>query len=38
MGGAGLGGALGAPDLAAPADQAAAPTAGFSLPAPNSPL
>ena len=39
MGGAaGLGGALGAPDLAPPADQAAAPSAGFGLPAPNSPL
>ena len=38
MGGGALGGALGAPDLAPPADQAAAPSAGFGLPAPNSPL
>jgi hypothetical protein len=39
MGGAGaLGGALGAPDLAPPADQAAAPSAGFGLPAPNNPF
>ena len=43
MGGGIGGGALeslpiGTPDLAPPADQAAAPSAGFSLPAPNSPL
>ena len=41
MGGVGaLGGAgsLGAPDLAPPADQAAAPSAGLGLAAPNSPL
>ena len=38
MGGGALGGALGAPDLAPPADQAAAPSAGFGLNAPNSPL
>ena len=36
MGGGAL--PIGAPDLAAPADQAAAPSAGFGLPAPNSPL
>ena len=29
---------IGAPDLAAPADQAAAPSAGFGLPAPNNPF
>ena len=37
----GMGGALGgagALDLAPPADQASAPTAGFSLPAPNNPF
>ena len=38
MGGGALGGALGAPDLATPPDQAAAPSAGFGLPAPNSPF
>ena len=38
MGGGALGGALGAPDLAPPADQAAAPSAGFGLPAPNNPF
>ena len=43
MGGAGLGGAIdlpiGAPDLAAPSDQASAPpAAGFGLPAPNNPF
>ena len=39
LGGVG-GGALpiGTPDLASPSDQATAPAAGFSLPAPNSPL
>ena len=39
LGGMG-GGALpiGTPDLASPSDQATAPAAGFSLPAPNSPL
>ena len=37
LGGLG-GGALGAPDLAPPADQAAAPSAGFGLPAPNNPF
>ena len=36
MGGAAL--PIGAPDLAPPADQAAAPSAGFGLAAPNSPL
>ena len=29
---------IGAPDLAAPSDQAAAPSAGFGLPAPNNPF
>ena len=41
MGGGALGGAaggLGAPDLALPDDQAAAPPAGLGLSAPNSPL
>ena len=41
MSGAGaLGGAagLGASDLAPPADQAAAPSAGLGLPAPNNPF
>ena len=38
LGGLG-GGALGAPDLATPPDQAAAPSAGgFGLPAPNNPF
>ena len=36
MGGGAL--PIGAPDLAAPADQAAAPSAGLGLAAPNSPL
>ena len=36
MGGGAL--PIGTPDLAPPADQAAAPSAGFGLPAPNSPL
>ena len=39
MGAGALGGSgLGAPDLAPPADQAAAPSAGLGLAAPNSPL
>ena len=29
---------IGSPDLAPPADQAAAPSAGFGLPAPNNPF
>ena len=40
MGAGALGGAgsLGAPDLAPPADQAAAPSAGLGLASPNNPL
>ena len=36
MGGGAL--PIGTPDLAPPADQAAAPSAGFGLPAPNNPF
>ena len=36
MGGGAL--PIGAPDLAPPADQASAPSAGFGLPAPNNPF
>ncbi len=40
MGAGAVGGALpiGAPDLAPPADQASAPSAGLGLPAPNNPF
>ena len=40
MGGGAIGGSLpiGTPDLAPPADQAAAPSAGLGLASPNSPL
>ena len=38
MGAAGGALPIGAPDLAPPADQASAPSAGFGLPAPNNPF
>ena len=40
MGGGAIGGSLpiGTPDLAPPADQAAAPSAGLGLASPNNPL